>query len=53
MSRACEAHEDRLLGDGVASLTVGSARVDRVLMVEAAADRIALDYLVAHCGELN
>ena len=38
VSRTCEAHEDGLLGDGVASLAVGSARVDRVLMVEAAAD---------------
>jgi hypothetical protein len=38
VSRAYEAHKDSLLGGVVASLAVDFARVDRVLIVEAAAD---------------
>lgn len=42
------ADQDGLLLHGMAALAVGGARIDRVLEVNAFADGVALDDLVAH-----
>jgi len=48
MSRAGKPHENGLLGRRMALSTVLLTRVDRVLVVEAAAHRISFDNLIAH-----
>lgn len=47
------ADQDGLLLDRVAALAVGGAGVDGVLEVDAFADGVALDELVAHFGTRN
>ena len=48
MACASVAHEDRLLLYHVAALSMGSAWIDGMLVVEAPADRVAFDNLIAH-----
>ena len=50
MLRAGKSHEHGLLDRGVASLSISPARIDRVSVVEATADRVSLNYLIAHDG---
>jgi hypothetical protein len=42
------AHEDGLLLDDMAALSMSSTRVDSVLVVETPADRVAFDDLITH-----
>jgi hypothetical protein len=53
VAAACVSHEDSLLLDAVAALSCGEALVDGVLVVEALADRVAFDDLVAHVGGMR
>ena len=48
MACASVAHEDSLLLYRVAALSMGSAWIDGVLVVETPADRIAFDDLITH-----
>jgi hypothetical protein len=44
------AYEDRLFLHHMAAMTVSSARVDGMLVVETSTHRVAFDNLIAHCG---
>jgi hypothetical protein len=48
MTAAGVAHENRFLLDSVATLSMGGTWIDRVSVVEAPADRVPFDDLVAH-----
>lgn len=50
MDGASVAHEDRLLLHHVPTLAMCGTRVNGVLVVEAPADRVAFDDLIAHVG---
>lgn len=50
VNATCVAHEDRLLLDTVTVLASGTALVDGVFVVEALADRVPFDNLIAHGG---
>lgn len=48
MKAASIAYENRLLLNSVATLSMSGARIDRVSVVEAAADGVPFDNLIAH-----
>jgi hypothetical protein len=48
MTAAGIAYEDGFLLDSVATLSMGGTWIDRVSVVEATADRVPFDDLVAH-----
>jgi hypothetical protein len=51
MTAAGVAYKDSLLLNPVSTLSMGGAWIDGVLVVEASADRVAFDDLIAHLGE--
>lgn len=53
MTAASITHEDRLLLDRMATLSMSGTRVDRVYVVEASTDGVAFNNSIAHAGKLD